>query len=91
MENALRGIAEHQALETLVGSAADHQETGRGEIGKYLFDPSSCHPHGIGLETDPLELKNLADVPEHRETLHLTAQAFGCGGCGRALFGVQMN
>ena len=25
------------------------------------------------------------------ETLHLTAEAFGCGGCGRSLFGVQVR
>jgi Uncharacterised ArCR, COG2043 len=28
---------------------------------------------------------------EKGETLHLTAQAFGCGGCGRSLFGVQVR
>ena len=28
---------------------------------------------------------------ERGETLHLTADAFGCGGCGRSLFGVQVR
>ncbi len=28
---------------------------------------------------------------EKGETLHLTAEAFGCGGCGRSLFGVQVR
>jgi hypothetical protein len=28
---------------------------------------------------------------ERGETLHLTAEAFGCGGCGRSLFGVQVR
>ena len=28
---------------------------------------------------------------EKGETLHLTAERFGCGGCGRSLFGVQVR
>jgi Uncharacterised ArCR, COG2043 len=54
------------------------------------FAPLVAPPKGTGRGRGAC-LFNYYRRWEKGETLHLTAEAFGCGGCGRSLFGVQVR